>query len=122
MRLGEALQIAARAAGERTMSVQLLCGSVPLHLETFIKAQLALRFTDARIHLKTGLFGDLEGNIARACEVGADGAIVVIEWSDLDPRLGFRASAGWRPETLDDVVAQVEAKCRRLEAHLLALS
>ena len=104
------------------MSVHLLCGCMPLHLETFIHAHLALGFAEARIHLRTGLFGDLVGNIQRARESDGDGAIVVIEWSDLDPRLGFRASAGWRIETLDDIVAQVQEKSRRLEANLLELS
>ena len=96
MRLGEALQIIAQTAGERKMSVHLLCGFVPLHLRTFIKAYLALRFTGASINVRTGLYGDLEGNIQRARENGGDGAIAVIEWSDLDQRLGFRA---FRPVT-----------------------
>lgn len=122
MRLGEALQIIGQTAGERKMSVHLLCGFMPLHLETFIKAHLALRFSGASINMKTGLYGDLEGNIQRAHESGGDGAFVVIEWSDLDQRLGFRASAGWQIQTLEDIVAPVEQKCRRIEASLLELA
>src|SRR5579871_4804788 len=120
MRLGEALKILGRAGGERKMKVHLLCGFMPLHLETFIKAHLALRFPDASSSVAGGLYGDLEGNLQRAGE--GDGAIAVIEWSDLDQRLGFRASAGWRMETLDDIVTQVEEKCRRLEAHVIGLA
>ncbi len=104
------------------MRVHLLCGFVPLHLQTFINAHLALRFPGASITVPAGLYGDLEGNIQRAREDANDGAIVVIEWSDLDQRLGFRTSAGWRPETLDDIVTQVEEKCRRLETYLLELA
>ncbi len=122
MRLGEALRTIGQAAGERKIAVHLLCGFTPLHLETFIKAYLTLRFPGAGIQVRTGLFGDLEGNIQKARESGGDGAIAVIEWSDLDQRLGFRASAGWRSETLDDVVAQVTEKCRRIEARLLELA
>jgi hypothetical protein len=84
MRLGEALQIIGQAAGERKVNVHLLCGFMPLHLETFIKAYLARRFTGSGINVRTGLYGDLEGNIQRARESGGDGAIAVIEWSDLD--------------------------------------
>ena len=102
------------------MRVHLLCGFMPLHLETFIKAYLALRFPGTGSSLAGGLYGDLEGNIQGARE--GDGAIAVIEWSDLDQRLGFRASAGWQRETLDDIVTQVEEKCRRLEAHLIELA
>jgi FkbH-like protein len=122
MRLGEALQIIGQSAGERKVSVHLLCGFTPLHLETFIKAYLALRFPGAGINVQTGLYGDLEGNIQKAHENGGDGAISVIEWSDLDQRLGFRTSAGWRNETLDDIIAQVEEKCRRIEARLVELA
>ena len=122
MRLGEALQILGWAAGERKMRVPLLCGFMPLHLQTFINAYLALRFPGVSIVIPAGLYGDLEGNIQRAREEGGDGAIAVVEWSDLDQRLGFRASAGWRLETLDDIVTQVAEKCRRLEAHLLELA
>ncbi len=104
------------------MRVHLLCGFMPLHLETFIKAHLALRFPGVNSRLAGGLYGDLEGNIQRALEGDGDGAIAVIEWSDLDQRLGFRASAGWRMETLDDIVTQVEEKCRRLEAHVIELA
>ncbi len=122
MRLGEAVEIIGQAAGERKIAVHLLCGFVPLHLETFIKAYLALRFPSDGIQVRTGLYGDLEGNIERARTSGGDGAIVVIEWSDLDQRLGFRTSAGWRMETLDDIVAQVEERCRRIETRLVELA
>jgi FkbH-like protein len=123
MRLAEALQIIGQhTAGERKMSVHLLCGFMPLHLETFVKARLALRFPNASFNISSGLYGDLEGNIQKARESGGDGAIAVIEWSDLDQRLGFRASAGWQIQTLDDIVAQVEQKCRRIEALLIDLA
>ncbi len=122
VRLAEALQIIAQAAGERKRGVHLLVGSMPLHLETFVRAHLALRFPNAGSEIITGLYGDLEGNIQRARDSAADGAIVVIEWSDLDQRLGFRASAGWRTETLADIFTQVEEKCQRIETRLKELA
>lgn len=119
MRLGEALQISARTASANKLRIQLLCGFTPLHLETFVKAHLCLRFPGSGIEVQTGLFGDLEGNLQRASE---NGAMVVLEWGDLDPRLGYRSSSGWGLETLDDITAQVEEKCGRLERALKQLA
>jgi FkbH-like protein len=123
MRLAEALQIAGKADGERERSIHLLCGFMPLHFETFTKAHLKLRFPEDRFHVRTGLYADLEGSIQRARESGnGEVAIAVIEWADLDHRLGFRASAGWSIGTLEDVVGQIEEKCRRLEMRLAELA
>lgn len=121
MRLGEALQIIGQATGGKKVGVHLLCGFEPLYLATFMRARLALRFADAKIELLTGLFGDLEGNIDRARGHSSAGAIVAIEWSDLDQRLGLRTSAGWSLATLDDIAVQVEEKCGRLQKALAAL-
>jgi FkbH-like protein len=117
MRLAEALSIIGQPEEKQRRSIHLLCGFMPLHLETFVKAHLRLRFSDGA-QVRTGLYGDLEGNIQRACESGGDGAIVVVEWSDLDPRLGLRSSAGWSSQTLDDVVTQSGEKCLRIESLL----
>ncbi|HVY94205.1 MAG TPA: HAD-IIIC family phosphatase [Bryobacteraceae bacterium] len=122
MQLGEALRIIGQAGSEGSRSVHLLCGFTPLHFETFLKAHLALRFPKNAIRVRTGLYGDLEGNIQRARKEAADGAVVVIEWSDLDARLGFRASAGWSQQTLDDIVTQAAEKCGRLAGALADLA
>ncbi|MGO8793617.1 MAG: HAD-IIIC family phosphatase [Candidatus Sulfotelmatobacter sp.] len=122
MRLGEALQIVGQTAGERQRHVHLVCGFMPLHLATFVSAYLKLRFSGDAISLHSGLYGDLEGNLERARQNIAEGAIVIIEWSDLDQRLGFRNSSRWDRQALDDVAAQIEEKCQRLEAHLSALA
>lgn len=122
MRLGEALRIAGQSRGERQKLIHLLCGFTPLHLATFIKAYLSLRFPNDSIRVGTGLYGDLEGNIRQAANSNAGGAIAVLEWADLDPRLGWRNASGWNRQTLADVEAQIQEKCRRLEAQLSALS
>ena len=122
MRLGEALKIVGQAGGEQQKHIQLLCGFMPLHLETLVKAHLMLRFPEVDVRLHTGLYGDLEGNLQRAAQKGGEGALVFLEWSDFDQRLGFRSSAGWSAQTLDDVGAQVEEKCLRLAGHLAALA
>jgi FkbH-like protein len=122
VRLGEALQIIGPAAGGRERSIHLLSGFMPLHLSTFLKARLQVRFPADTIQVRTGLYGDLEGNIERGRESGGEAATAVIEWSDLDPRLGFRSSSGWRMQTLDDVIAQITEKSRRIERRLAGLA
>ena len=122
MQLGEALRIIGQAGTEGERTVHLLCGFTPLHFETFLKAHLALRLPKNAIRLRTGLYGDLEGNIQRARKETADGAVVALEWSDLDARLGFRASAGWGQQTLEDIAAQAAEKCGRLANGLAELA
>ncbi len=122
MRLSEALQIITRTGQGDALSVQLLCGSMPLHVTAFLRARLQLRFPDARVQVTSGLFGDLDGNIARASGTASDGAVTLVEWSDLDPRLGFRASARWSSDALADIAVQIAERCERLEQRLLDLS
>jgi FkbH-like protein len=122
MRLAEALQIVGQPAGERQRHIHLLCGFEPLHLATFLKAHVRQRFPEDSVSVHTGLYGDLEGNIQRASQISAEGAIAVIEWSDLDQRLGFRNSGGWGAQSLDDIAAQAQEKSLRIESHLVALA
>jgi FkbH-like protein len=122
MRLAEALQIAGQPAGERDKQVHLLTGFSPLHLASFVKAYLRLRFPEDGIRLHTGLYGDLEGNLQRAREIATQGALAVIEWSDLDQRLSLRSSSGWSAPTLDDIVTQAEERCSRLQPAMEALA
>lgn len=87
MKLSEALKVTQVPRNAPALPVALVCGLTPLHLETFLKAQLCLLFPDRTPELRTGLFGDLLGNFERLKDVSA--AAVVVEWSDLDPRLGL---------------------------------
>lgn len=122
MRLQEALRITAQSTGKEQKPIHLLCGFTPLHLATFAKARLSLRFPRSSISLRTGLYGDLEGNIQRAIESKAEGAIVVMEWGDFDPRLGWRNSGGWQQQKLSDILPQMLERCQRLQGHLTALA
>src|SRR5438067_893888 len=74
----------------------LACGFTPLHLQTFLAAELRLLQGDCRVATQTGLFGDLVGNITKAQRSGVNALLVAIEWADLDPRLGTRSLGGWR--------------------------
>ena len=60
-------------------------------------------------------FDDLPGNIERAAASAADAVAVVVEWADLDPRLGLRRLGGWRADQLDEIVAGAGAALARLE-------
>jgi len=110
MKLAEALKIVQADAndGAEKFSVYLACGILPLHLATFLTAHLKLRLPQRAINVETGLYGDLRGNLAQLQNSSGHADAVVIEWSDLDPRLGLRRLGGWGPDVLPDIQASVE--------------
>ena len=118
MRLSEALEIlnAARTSQAPVFRAILACGFTPLHLATFFAAHLQARFPDRRVSVASGLYGDLIGNITRL--ESEDAAAVVVEWLDLDPRLGYRRLGGWRPSQLGEIVQGCEAALADLETAL----
>jgi len=117
--LAQAMAIANRPTqnGEPPTRVQLACGFTPLHLATFLKAYGKMRFPGADIGLEAGLFEDLSGSISRIPP--ASEALVIIEWSDLDPRLGLRHSGGWMPSLFPDIEREVASRLKVLAAALL---
>src|SRR6185503_20858673 len=90
------------------------CGFTPLHLETFLTLHLLRRIPDRPIELVSGLFGDLVGTLERACSEPTSVTIAVVEWADLDPRLGLRALGGWGSAAVPSIVAAVEQQLGRL--------
>ena len=124
MRLGEALQINQRpvSAQGQLRKIHLVCGFTPLHFETLLKAHARLRFSGDAVEILTGLFGDFEGNLQRASAEPADGAVVGLEWSDLDGRLSLRASAGWSEQVLTDILQHVPEKLGRVGAGIAELA
>lgn len=104
------------------LRVFLACGFTPLHLQTFLAAHLRERTPHRAVEIKAGLFGDLAGSIERLAPSAGDVLVVVIEWQDLDPRLGVRNLGGWRVDTLPDVLDSVQAALSRLERALKAAS
>jgi FkbH-like protein len=121
MKLIDALAIAKRPVAEDAslLKVFLACGFTPLHLETFLTAALSDRSPFERAEVATGLFGDLAGNIERIQPGECDALVVLIEWQDLDPRLGIRSLGGWRVADLLDIVNSAERMLRRLEQAIL---
>ncbi len=121
MKLAEALKIVRSASSNASpLPVALLCGFTPLHLETFLHAQLRTLFPGRAPLIQTGLYGDLTGNLRRAATVSA--AVVVIEWADLDPRLGLRRLGGWEPAQFQDILAEVNRSCELLQSGIETLA
>jgi FkbH-like protein len=121
MRLLEALEIAKRPVFE-TMSTRnmfLLCGFTPLHLETFLRAHLREYSPLSGVDIKTGVYGDLPGNLERLVLAGGSEACVVVEWNDLDQRLGIRSLGRCRAADITDIVESSRLQSTRL-ARLVA--
>lgn len=117
MKLIEALRIASRPAPETAapLNALLVTGFNPLHLQTFLVAHLRMAFPERRVNLQTGLYGDLVGTLERRGEAALDAVIVVIEWPDLDLRLGLRHLGGWAPGDLTDILDKLQARVRHIE-------
>lgn len=119
MKLLEALEILRSpvAKGVSAREISLLCGFSPLHLQTFLAAHLRMCIPASLISIKTGLYGDLAGNLERL-EPNSIATCVVIEWADLDPRLGIRSLGSWRSTDVRDIVDSAHRQSERL-VHLI---
>jgi FkbH-like protein len=124
MKLLQALEILKQPIPKSApqFKLQLACGFTALHLQTFLAAHLQLRNPHRRVSVDTGLFGDLAGNIERLDSSTADALTVVIEWEDLDPRLGIRRLGGWRQSMISDIVQSAERAATRLRQVILTAS
>jgi FkbH-like protein len=120
MKLIEALEILRRQADKKgpRAKIFLATGFTPLHLPTFIEAHLCAKSSALQVEIKTGLFGDLIGNIERVDPSTIDSLVVPIEWGDLDPRLGSRSLGGWQPGDVAGVVESAGASADRLKRAL----
>lgn len=112
MRLVDALRILRQPMPDAApFEIQIACGFTPLHLETFLGAHVQLLLPENnRVVTRTGLFGDLAGNLRRLEQSAAAAAALLLEWTDFDPRLGLRNPGGWGPEAVDDILAHAQAK------------
>jgi len=124
LKLIDALELLNRPVSDNApdLRIFLACGFTPLHMQTFLAAQLQILFPQHRIGINTGLFGDLIGNIMRLELSSVNSLVVVIEWGDLDPRLTIRNLGGWRPANLHDIGESASQTAVRLEEALLQVS
>lgn len=75
-----------------------------------------------RIAITTGLYGDSLGSLEGLRDQPASAVAVVLEWADLDPRLGLRALGGWRPDDLGDILATVRTRGDRFRQAIEAVA
>ncbi len=127
MKLIEALGLInqARRNGAPEQTFHLVCGFTPLHFATFLVAHLQSRTVGRTVTLRTGLFGDISGNLERMQSDGTSataGIAVVVEWSDLDPRLGWRAAGGWTASAVPDILHTTSRRLTSLVERLSALA
>ncbi|MGC4119243.1 MAG: HAD-IIIC family phosphatase [Myxococcales bacterium] len=124
MKLAEATRILNQNAAlpGPALEVFLACGFTPLHLKTFLVAQLAEISPARRISVTTGTYGDLAGSLERAAREGVRSVAAALEWEDLDPRLGLRSAAPWRLAQLPDILATATSRLGRLREALAQLA
>jgi FkbH-like protein len=109
VKLIEALNICRREAVDGPpLRVALVTGFSPLHVETFLHAQLRVLFPQRRVEIVTGSFGDVSGSLRNVKDMQLDAVGLVLEWEDLDPRLGIRQLGGWSVEGTADVLVQAK--------------
>jgi FkbH-like protein len=110
MKLADALRIAARnpQTSAETLKVALACGFTPLHLQTFLTAQLRTLYPEHRIEVATGTFDDIPGTLRAFARERHDAIVLVVEWADIDARLGLRRLGGWSPRQSVDIVEHAQ--------------
>ncbi len=94
--------------------ISLQCGFTPLHFKTFLAAYLRQCFPKDSVHITQGLYGDLVGNLERFRTSDGITLCIVVEWADLDPRIGIRSLGGWRSTDIPDIVESARRNCDRL--------
>jgi FkbH-like protein len=117
MKLREALEII-HSDRSGAAQIQYLLGfsATPNPLQTFLQAFLLTRQSSLAVSVETLPYGDLIGALEARDPSGYAGAAVVVEWYDLDPRLGFRRLGGWAPSAIPDVLANVQQNLQRMRA------
>lgn len=124
MKLREALTLLGGEppANAEPLEAILVCGCTPLHLQTFLAAHLRLHFPARRVNVQPATYGDVSGSLRRLCGAAPEVVAVVLEWPDLDPRLGIRRLGGWRPGDLLDVLRTAGAMADALIDAVTALA
>jgi len=124
VRLSDALRILNAAPGRDagTITFGLACSFTALHLQTFLAAHVQQRRSDRRVEVAAGLYGDLLGTLDAMTASPPEAVAVVLEWTDLDPRLGLRDLGGWRPADVRDIVGGAGERVAALASALARLA
>lgn len=111
MKLSEALRVinaADPAASE--FPVALVTGNTPQPFSHFLAAHLQQRLGGRPVKVDVGLFGDFTGNLAKVLKSSRRPAVVLMEWADLDPRLGLRQTGGWGRKVVGDILQTIDTR------------
>ncbi|CAN5783092.1 hypothetical protein BH18ACI4_BH18ACI4_17750 [soil metagenome] len=122
MKLIEALGIISNKPDGEPLRVNLVCGFTPLHLQTFLHAELQLLFPDRPIEITTGLYGDIAGTLKDAKDKTLDSVALALEWEDLDARLGTRRLGGWHARNIENILESTQLRMSQIERLLVELS
>ncbi|MCX6396543.1 MAG: HAD-IIIC family phosphatase [Propionibacteriales bacterium] len=106
--------------GTPSLAVGIACSFTPLHLQTFLHASVQQASPGRRVSVLPGLYGPLPESIQHVAGQKPDLCAVVVEWSDLDPRLGVRESATARRAEIDDLSRTAQARLDRIHDALAA--
>ena len=104
--------------GTSEVTVSLTTSFTPLHLEVLLRAYVQQVFPDRVVHTVTAPYGDLAHGIDVSATEAATVGAVVVEWQDLDPRLGRRESATAPIATPDEIVDSARTRLARIESSL----
>lgn len=119
MTITEALKLANAAPKDAPpFNVSLVCGFTPLHLRILLGAQLQRAVADRRVCIHTGLYGDIAGTLEGLSNQPLEAAALLLEWSDLDPRLGYRSAGRWAASLTPDILKTVGGILKRLTGAL----
>lgn len=116
MKLAEALSIVRKAPADGApLKVVLACGFTPLHLQNFFAAHLQQMHPDRKVEVSVGLFEDIPGTLKMLGAGGVPTAALVIEWADLDSRLGYRHLGGWGQRVVPSILENVKARLKHFD-------
>ena len=122
MKLGEALTLLRDIPVDaESIDIYLACGFTPLHLKSLLAAEI-WQVSHKKAEIQTGLYGDLSGSLQRARQSGADHVVCIVEWSDVDPRLGLRSLGGWLPELFPDIIENANRQTLESERAIAEIS
>jgi FkbH-like protein len=126
MKLIDALRIVGEKGNRElpVLRVGLVCGFTPMHFQTFLGAYIQSASTGQRTEVASGLYGDFWGNLEELSsgKEADDLAIIVMEWSDLDARLGLRSLGSWAPAALPGILENARARAKQFVGAIEKLS
>ncbi len=99
----------------------IACGFTPLHLKTLLAAEI-WQVSRKKTEIVSGLYGDLLDSLQRASQAVPDFVVSLVEWSDLDPRLGLRSLGSWAPSLFPDIIENASRRIVAFERAITELS